>query len=247
MNRPDGREPDQLRQVAITPGWLKYADGSALIEMGDTRVLCSAIIEDRVPVWRKGSGRGWITAEYEMIPAATESRTPREGRRGKVSGRSQEIQRFIGRSLRAVTDLAGLGERTAWLDCDVLQADAGTRTAAVTGACVALTLALRRCVEANRIGKVCMKGLVAAASVVKKEGLLLLDPCYQEDAAAEVDLNVVRTGSGKFVEIQGTAEADPFSREELDRMVDLAGSGIDRLIAVQREILGEAAAEIPGP
>jgi ribonuclease PH len=246
MIRPDERSPEALRPVTIEPGWLKFAEGSCLIQMGDTRVICSASIEDRVPPWRKGSGSGWVTAEYQMIPRATDVRTPREARRGSISGRSQEIQRFIGRSLRAVTDLAGLGERTVWIDCDVLQADGGTRTTSLTGACVALALALQKCVETHRIGRVCMTDLVAATSVVMKEGTLLLDPCFAEDSEADVDLNVVRTGGGRFVEIQGTAEKAPFSREELDGMVALASQGIEALLDVQRELLGAHLSEVPG-
>jgi len=246
MNRPDERSPQDLRPVTIEPGWLKFAEGSCLIEMGDTRVVCSASVEDRVPPWRKGSGRGWVTAEYQMIPRATDVRTPRDVRRGSVSGRSQEIQRFIGRSLRAVTDLSGLGERTVWMDCDVLQADGGTRTAALTGACVALALALHNCVENHRIGRVCMTDLVAATSVVKMEDTLLLDPCYAEDSQADVDINVARTGGGRFVEIQGTAEKAPFSREELDAMVGLASQGIERLCPICPAHEGPARYHQPG-
>ena len=194
MPRSDGRAADEIRPVRFVPGYLKYADGSVLIELGDTRLVCSASVEERVPQWRKGKGLGWVTAEYQMIPRATEVRTPREASRGRLSGRTQEIQRLIGRSMRAVVNMSGLGERTIWLDCDVIQADGGTRTAAVTGAYVALAYALKACVEARKIGRIPLTDLVAATRVGMVGDELLLDPAHGEDSAAAVDMNVVMTG-----------------------------------------------------
>src|SRR5438309_2067657 len=216
--RTDGRAADELRAVRITPGYLPYAEGSVLIEMGQTRVICSASLEDRVPFFLRNQGQGWVTAEYSMLPRATQQRTQRETGRGGPSGRTHEIQRLIGRSLRAVTNLSRLGERTITLDCDVLQADGGTRTASITGAYVALVLACRRLVKENRLPSVPVKAEVAAVSVGLVAGAALLDLKYDEDSRAEVDMNVVCTGDGRFVELQGTAEGEPFSGEQMEEL-----------------------------
>jgi ribonuclease PH len=220
----------------MTTGFTKYAEGSVLIETGQTRVLCTASIEDRVPSFLKGKGVGWITAEYSMLPRATEVRTQREIGRGGPSGRTHEIQRLIGRSLRSVVDMAALGERSVTLDCDVIQADGGTRTASITGGFVALALALNKWMEAGKIARPPLRDYVAAVSVGIVGGRALLDLDYGEDSAAEVDMNIVRTGDGRFVEIQGTAETEAFSREQMNEMVAAAESGVDRLIAIQREV-----------
>ena len=237
MLRADGRRPDELRQVSIEPGFLKYAEGSALITLGNTRVLCAASVEDRVPPWMKGRGVGWVTAEYAMLPRATQERTPREVSKGRLGGRTHEIQRIIGRALRAVTDMAKLGERTIWLDCDVIQADGGTRTAAVTGAYVALELALRTRFERADRSRWPLDAMVAAISVGIAGGRPLLDLAYDEDSQALVDMNVFMTDAGRFVELQGTAEAAPFDRRELDAFLALAEGGIRRLFEVQRTAL----------
>lgn len=242
MTRSDGRRPDQLRPVSIEPGFLKYAEGSALISVGNTRVLCAATIEERVPQWLKGRGVGWVTAEYAMLPRATHERTARESAKGRVGGRTHEIQRIIGRALRAVTDTAKLGERTVWIDCDVLQADGGTRTASVTGAYVALALALRAS-GAFRASQWPLSGLIAATSVGVVDGHALLDLAYDEDSRAHTDMNVFMTDAGAYVEIQGTAEAAPFDRAALDCMLALAESGIRELFDAQRAVLG--AADVP--
>jgi ribonuclease PH len=239
--RTDGRAADELRAVRLTPGYLPYAEGSALIEMGQTRVVCSASVEDRVPPFLRNRGQGWITAEYAMLPRATLQRTPRETGRGGPSGRTHEIQRLIGRSLRAVADMALLGERTITLDCDVLQADGGTRTAAITGAYVAFALAARRLLRAGKIARTPVTNQVAAVSVGIVNGTPLLDLKYDEDSRAEVDMNVVCTGDGRFVEVQGTAEGTPFERAEMDQLLALAALGIERLIRIQRDVLEEAA------
>jgi ribonuclease PH len=238
--RTDGRRPDELREVRITPGFMPYAEGSALIEMGRTRVICTATLEDRVPPFRRNTGQGWLTAEYSMLPRATQQRTQRETGRGGPSGRTHEIQRLIGRSLRAVTNLARMGERTITLDCDVLQADGGTRTASITGAYVALVLACRRFVSENRLLALPVTGEVAAVSVGIVEGVPLLDLKYDEDSRAEVDMNVVSTGDGRFIELQGTAEGQPFSRDEMERLLALAGVGVETLLAAQRDALDSA-------
>lgn len=237
MIRSDGRRPDQLRPVSIEPGYLKYAEGSCLISVGHTRVLCAATVEDRVPQWMKGRGTGWVTAEYSMLPRATQERTQREASKGRLGGRTHEIQRIIGRALRAVTDMAKLGERTVWLDCDVLQADGGTRTAAVTGAWVALALALLKAADPKDARKWPLMGQIAATSVGIVAGMPLLDLAYDEDSRAEVDMNVFMTDTGKFTELQGTAEASPFSRSELDAMLALGERGIRELLAVQRSVV----------
>jgi len=237
MIRSDGRAADQLRPVTIEPQFLKFAEGSALITLGDTRVLCAATLDEKVPQWMKGRGVGWVTAEYAMLPRATQDRTVREVSRGRVGGRTHEIQRIIGRSLRAVTDPARLGERTVWLDCDVLQADGGTRTAAVTGAYVALALALLKNFDPADAGKWPLRGQIAATSVGFVDGVALLDLPYEEDRRAEVDMNVAMTDSGRFVEVQGTAETQPFDRSGLEELLSLAERGISQLFATQRRVL----------
>ncbi len=236
--RSDGRGPTALRPVRYQTGYLEWAEGSVLFEMGKTRVLCAASYEEGVPRFLKGTGTGWVTAEYAMLPRSTEVRTPRESSKGRPSGRTQEIQRLIGRSLRAVSRLDRLGERTLWVDCDVLQADGGTRTASITGGYIALALALRGLKERGIVRKDVLADSVAAVSAGLVGGEPMLDLCYEEDARAEVDFNVVMTGSGRLVEVQGTAEGEPFSREDMDAMLTLAGDGIVRLAAVQREAAG---------
>ena len=239
MSRPLDRLNDQMRPVRIIPGFLKHPDGSVLIETGDTRVLCSAMVEERVPPFLKGSNSGWVTAEYSLLPASTETRSPREASRGKISGRTSEIQRLIGRSLRAVVDMEKLGERTIWIDCDVIQADGGTRTASVTGSFVALYLALKKLKDKGTIENIPIKDYVAAISVGIVEGIPVLDLEYVEDSGADVDMNVVMTGRGDFVEIQGTGEKSVFSRQDLDILLGLAQKGIQELIALQKNILEE--------
>jgi ribonuclease PH len=230
--RIDKRALDQLRETKITPNYLPYAEGSALIEVGNTKVICSATVEERVPPFLRNKGVGWITAEYAMLPRATQTRTNRETLR--PSGRTQEIQRLIGRSLRAVVDTSLLGERQIMLDCDVLQADGGTRCASITGACVALALAVKKMLIAGKIKKNPILSEVAAVSVGIVEGTAILDLCYAEDSTAEVDMNIVCTGSGKFIEIQGTAEREPFNREQMNAMLELAEKGINQLFTLQR-------------
>lgn len=236
--RHDGRAPGDLRPVKMTPGYLKYPAGSVLIEMGDTRVLCTASLEERVPGFLHGSGEGWVTGEYGMIPGATDSRNPRESMRGRPSGRTLEIQRLIGRALRSIVDRKLLGDRTLWIDCEVLQADGGTRTASVTGGFVAMCLALQKLRKDKVIKRPVLNGMLAAISVGIVEGQPVLDLDYVEDAAADVDMNVARTNGGRYVEIQGTAETTPFHREQLDQLLDLAEKGIERLYTEQREVLG---------
>ena len=238
--RTDGRRADELREARITPGFMPYAEGSALIELGRTRVVCTATLEDRVPPFRRNTGQGWLTAEYSMLPRATQQRTQRETGRGGPSGRTHEIQRLIGRSLRAVTNLSRIGERTITLDCDVIQADGGTRTASITGAYVALVLACRRLVKENKLPSVPVRGEVAAVSVGLVGGAALLDLKYDEDSRAEVDMNVVCTGDGRFVELQGTAEGQPFSQAEMDELLALARGGLSTLFAAQRAALDAA-------
>ena len=235
--RADGRRADELREVRITPGFMPYAEGSALIELGRTRVVCTATLEDRVPPFRRNTGQGWLTAEYSMLPRATQQRTQRETGRGGPSGRTHEIQRLIGRSLRAVANLSRIGERTITLDCDVLQADGGTRTASITGAYVALVLACRRLVKENRLPAVPVRGEVAAVSVGIVAGAALLDLKYDEDSRAEVDMNVVCTGDGRFVELQGTAEGQPFSHDQMEELLALARRGLETIFAAQRAAL----------
>jgi ribonuclease PH len=233
MLRNDRRAPDELRPVTIEPNFLKYPEGSVLISVGNTRLICAASVEERVPAWMKGRGLGWVTAEYAMLPRATQERTQREVSKGRPGGRTQEIQRIIGRALRAVTDTAKLGERTIWVDCDVIQADGGTRTAAVTGACVALALALRSRFDPADRPRWPLTAMVAATSVGIVGGQPMLDLAYDEDSQALVDMNVFMTDAGRFVEIQGTAEAAPFDRNDLTTLLALAESGIQRLFALQ--------------
>src|SRR5690242_15673347 len=234
MTRPSGRAPDQLRPVRLTRRFAKHAEGSVLIEFGDTHVLCTASVEESVPPFLRGKGQGWVTAEYGMLPRSTHTRSAREAAKGKQSGRTQEIQRLIGRSLRAVTDLALLGERQITLDCDVLQADGGTRTASITGACVALHDAIAGLIKAGKLEQNPLRDYVAAVSVGIYEGVAVLDLDYPEDSACDTDMNVVMTGSGGIVEVQGTAEGEPFSREELDELLALADRGIAQLVAQQK-------------
>ena len=235
--RSDGRAPDQMRPVKLTPDFVPVAEGSVLIEIGQTRVICTATVDDGVPSFLKGSGKGWVTGEYGMLPRATEQRTARESTRGRQSGRSLEIARLIGRSLRAITDQRKLGERTVWLDCDVIQADGGTRTASITGAFVALTLAFERLVAAGMLRTVPLTDSVAATSVGLVQGEPVLDLCYEEDSHAEVDMNVIMTGTGRFVEIQASAEGRPFAGDELNRLLMLAAGGIRQLTEQQRALL----------
>lgn len=237
MIRSDGRGNFQLRPVKITKGFLKFAEGSALIEMGDTKVICSASVENRVPLWMKDKGTGWITAEYAMLPRSTMQRTSRE--RSSVSGRTQEIQRLIGRSLRSVVDLARLGEKTVWIDCDVLQADGGTRTAAITGSMVAMVCALDFLIKEKVITQMPVTDFISAVSVGILEGEEILDLNYVEDSRAQVDMNLVITGSGLLVEVQGTAEGKPFSRECMGKLMDIGEKGIKELIDLQRESISD--------
>jgi len=236
--RSDNRPADHLRETTITSEYLLHAEGSVLIEAGRTRVICAASVEDRVPPFLRNTGKGWVTAEYGMLPRATTTRTTREASSGKVGGRTQEIQRLIGRSLRAVTNLPALGERTIWIDCDVIQADGGTRTASITGAFVALALALEKLRERDVIRTIPLHDYVAAISVGIVDGEPLLDLAYDDDSRADVDMNVVKTGDGRFIEVQGTAEAVPFGREALDTLLTLADRGIAQLIDKQRTIVG---------
>lgn len=244
--RTDGRQPDQLRPVTITTGVNKYAEGSVLIEVGETKVICTATVEERVPPFMKGQGKGWITAEYAMLPRATHSRNQREAAKGKLSGRTMEIQRLIGRALRSIVDLQALGERTITLDCDVIQADGGTRTTSITGSFVALCLAVNKLSKTTPFAKYPITDFLASVSVGVIQERALLDLNYDEDSKAKVDMNVVMTGGGKFVELQGTGEDSPFSREELNKLLELAEGGIEELIGKQREALGEIADRIGG-
>lgn len=239
FERTDGRAPDELRPARITPGFLPYAEGSVLIEMGNTRVVCSASLEDRVPPFLRNSGQGWLTAEYAMLPRATQTRTGREIGRGGPSGRTHEIQRLIGRSLRAVADMRALGERTITFDCDVLQADGGTRTAAITGAYVAFALASRALLKSGKITRSLTTNQVAAVSVGIVGNTPLLDLKYDEDSKAEVDMNIVCTGDGRFIELQGTAEREPFSPAQMSEMVALGVRGIEELIAMQKAVIAQ--------
>jgi ribonuclease PH len=239
MTRIDGRSAGDPRPTTITPGFLAHAEGSVLIEVGRTKVICTASIEDRVPPFLRNTGKGWVTAEYGMLPRATSTRTQREASAGKVGGRTQEIQRLIGRSLRSITRLPEIGERTIWIDCDVIQADGGTRTASITGGFVALVLALQRMRELAMIKDIPILDYVAATSVGIVDGTALLDLAYEEDSKADVDMNFVKTGDGKFIELQGTAEGLPFDRRALDALMELADAGIKQLIAKQREIVGQ--------
>ncbi len=237
--RPDGRARDELRPTRISTSYLKHAEGSCLIELGDTRIVCAASIEEKVPPFLKGKGEGWVTAEYGMLPRATNTRSQRETSRGGPSGRTHEIQRLIGRSLRAVVDLRALGERTVWVDCDVIQADGGTRCASITGAFVALVDALRRVRRQGSLAAVPVRDFVAAVSVGRVKDAILLDLKYEEDSTAQVDMNVVKTGDGRFVEVQGTAEGQPFSEDEMQQLLATADKGIRELVAIQRKALGD--------
>jgi ribonuclease PH len=239
MTRSDGRASAELRPTRLTPGFLLHAEGSVLIEVGRTKVVCAASVEDRVPPFLRNTGKGWVTAEYGMLPRATSTRTQREASAGKVGGRTQEIQRLIGRSLRSVTRLPELGERTVWIDCDVIQADGGTRTASITGGFVALVLALQRMREAGQIKSIPVQDYVAATSVGVVGGLPMLDLAYDEDSRADVDMNIIKTGDGRFIEIQGTAEGPPFERQALDDLMALGDKGIKELVALQRTIVGD--------
>ncbi|WP_199618621.1 ribonuclease PH [Paenibacillus alkalitolerans] len=241
--RSDGRQWNEIRPVTITPNINKYAEGSVLIEVGSTKVICAATVEERVPPFMKGQGRGWVTAEYAMLPRATQVRNQRESAKGKLSGRTMEIQRLIGRALRSVVDLTALGERTITLDCDVILADGGTRTTSITGAFVALTLAVDKLRKAGALSGTAfpVRDFLASVSVGVVEGSVALDLNYQEDSQAKVDMNVVMTGDGRLIEVQGTGEESPFSREELTGMLDTAELGIRQLVSVQREALGTAA------
>ena len=235
--RSDGRKPSQLRPLKITPSYIKTADGSVLIEMGDTRVICTAKLEERVPPFLRNSGKGWITAEYGMLPGSSQQRIGRESSRGKVGGRTHEIQRLIGRSLRSVADLKSLGERSVWIDCDVIQADGGTRTASITGAYIALMEAVRGWRERGILSADPVKDAVAAVSIGIVDGKILLDLCYEEDSKADVDMNFVMTGSGKFIEVQGTAESAPFTKKQMERMAEIAHQGIKELLQAQKKVI----------
>ena len=235
--RTDGRKANELRALKITPSYIKTADGSVLIEIGATRVICTAKLEERVPPFVRNSGKGWITAEYGMLPGSSPERIGRESSRGKVGGRTHEIQRLIGRSLRAIADLKSLGERTIWVDCDVIQADGGTRTASITGAYIALAEAARGWLDRGIINSDPIKETVAAVSIGIIDGKILLDLCYEEDSKADVDMNFVMTGSGKFIEVQGTAEHAPFTRKQMERMAEIAQGGIKELIKAQKKVI----------
>jgi ribonuclease PH len=244
MQRHDGRRPDELRPISIETNYLQHAEGSALVKFGETWVICAVSLEDRVPGFLRGSGNGWVTAEYGMLPRSTNTRMEREAARGKQSGRSMEIQRLIGRALRSVTNMELLGERTFTVDCDVLKADGGTRTASITGSCVALAQALNKLVQDGVVGSLPMSGLVGAVSVGVLEETALLDLDYVEDSSAEVDFNVVMTDKGEFVEVQGTAEGKAFDREMMDRLIDSASAGIKLLDAHQRKALSDLGIEL---
>jgi ribonuclease PH len=238
MSRQHDRSPNELRPTVITPGYQVHAEGSVLIEVGQTRVICAASVEERVPPFLRGTGKGWVTAEYGMLPRATTTRSTREAATGKVGGRTMEIQRLIGRSMRAVTRLEELGERTVWIDCDVIQADGGTRTASITGGFVALVLALDWLRRQDQIKRVPINDYVAATSVGIVAGMPLLDLAYEEDSKADVDMNIVKMGDGRFIEVQGTAEAEPFGQDALIGLLSLASEGLEHLFARQREIVG---------
>ncbi len=235
--RTDGRQDSELRPIIIQPGFIRQASGSALIEVGNTRVICTATTEEQVPPFLRDTGKGWVTAEYSMLPGSSTHRIPRESVRGKVGGRTHEIQRLIGRSIRSVVDMEALGARTIWLDCDVIEADGGTRTASITGAYVALALAVQKLMVSGMITQNPLMGSVAAVSAGILDGRPILDLCYAEDSKAEVDMNFVMTNGGTYVEVQGTAESRPFSREHLDRLADLAWKGIQELITFQQQAL----------
>ncbi len=236
--RQDGRRPDQVRPVKITRDFIQHAEGSVLIEMGGTKVICTASVEERLPPWLRDKGRGWVTAEYAMLPRATKERTQREATKGRPGGRTVEIQRLVGRSLRAVIDMRELGERTIWIDCDVIQADGGTRTAAITGAFVALADACKVLKSRDAIKKLPLTDFLAAVSVGKVGGEVMADLNYEEDSLADVDMNLVMTGQGRFVEVQGTAERDPFSQKDLEQFLSLGWKAIQDLITIQKDLIG---------
>lgn len=238
LRRADGRRTDEIRSVKVTRPFIKYADGSVLIEMGETKVICTASVEEKVPPFLRDKGQGWVTAEYAMLPRATHDRMPREAARGKQSGRTLEIQRLVGRALRAVTDLSAMGERTVWIDCDVIQADGGTRTASITGAFIALADAFAALKEKKVLKKTPLVDFLAAISVGRVGGVALADLCYEEDSRAEVDMNLVMTGRGRLVEVQGTAERGSFAKEELDRFLALGWDGIQQLLKLQKDCIG---------
>ncbi len=237
--RHDGREKNQCRPVKITRDFLQHPEGSVLMEMGATKVICTASVEEKVPPFMRDKGKGWVTAEYAMLPRATKERTQREASRGKQGGRTVEIQRLVGRALRAVTNMSQLGERTIWIDCDVIQADGGTRTASITGAFVAMADACRKLQNKNLIKKFPLHDYLAAISVGKVGGEVMADLCYEEDSMADVDMNLIMTGKGKFVEIQGTAERDAFDKKEFDEFLDVGWKAIQELVTIQRELIGE--------
>jgi len=239
MPRLSGRSFNQMRAIKITKNYITHPHGSVLFQMGGTRVLCSASIDNKVPSFLRGQDRGWVTAEYSMLPSSTNTRTPREASKGKLSGRTQEIQRLIGRSLRSIVDLEMLGERTVWIDCDVIQADGGTRCASITGSFISLMLAMKKLKKDKLINQIPVRDYVAAISVGIINGKNLLDLDYSEDSEADVDLNVIKTGSGGFVEIQGTAEREPFSDKQMKSMITLADKGIKQLVAIQKKIIGK--------
>lgn len=242
--RVDGRDSLELRPIRITRNYIKHAEGSVLVEFGDTKVICTASIDDKVPQFLKGTGQGWITCEYGMLPRSTMERKPREAAKGKIDGRTAEIQRLIGRALRSVVDLNKIGERTIWIDCDVIQADGGTRTASITGAFIALVDAINKLDEVEKLAAYPIRNYVAAVSVGIVDEDVLLDLCYEEDSRAKVDMNVVMTDKGDFVEIQGTGEESPFNRKELEMMLEAAEMGIEKLIEIQKRELGDAANRI---
>ncbi|SNX52998.1 ribonuclease PH [Thermoanaerobacterium sp. RBIITD] len=244
MKRIDGRDAKDLRPIKITRNFNRYAEGSVLIEVGNTKVICTASIEDKVPPFQKGTGKGWITSEYSMIPRATETRTQREATKGKQSGRTMEIQRLIGRALRAVVDLDVLGEKTVWIDCDVIQADGGTRTASITGSFIALVDAMYKLLQKGTINEFPIKSFVAAVSVGMVGNNKLLDLCYLEDCNAHVDMNIVMTDKGEFVEVQGTGEGGPFSKSDLTELMELAENGLKKIIEIQKDVLGELSLKI---
>ena len=244
MQRIDGRSKDQIRPVRMTRNYLKHAEGSVLIEMGDTKVICTASVDDRVPPFIKGSGKGWITSEYGMLPRSTEVRKPRESVRGRIDGRTMEIQRLIGRALRSIVSLEKLGEMTVYIDCDVIQADGGTRTASITGSYVALFDALNKLVEQDKLKAIPLNGYIAAVSVGIKDGEAILDLNYAEDSTCQVDMNLVMTDNGEFIEIQGTGEESPFSKAQLQELMELGEKGIKDLIELQKQCLGEIADKV---
>lgn len=244
MIRIDGRTKDQLRPLKVTPNYIVHAEGSVLIEMGNTKVICSATIDEKVPPFLKGENKGWVTAEYSMLPRATQTRNPRESVRGKLTGRTMEIQRLVGRALRSVVDMEVLGERTITLDCDVIQADGGTRTASINGAFIAMAFAINKLMAEGQLDKMPIREFLGAISVGKVNDEILLDLCYEEDSNAQVDMNIVMTEGGNFIEIQGTAEESPFSANEMQELISIANKGIKEIVNLQRKVLGDIADKI---